>query len=83
VINTSTFTGVKETLVETLGLHDREVTAETLLFGSLPELDSLALVEVITALEERFGLQMDEEDITADVFESIGSLATHIDRRLG
>ena len=85
MINTTTFSVVKETLVGTLGLDDREatITEETLLFGSLPELDSLALVEIITALEDRFGLEMDEADITADVFESVGSLATHIDNRLG
>ena len=52
---------------------------ETELFGSLPELDSLALVELITAMEKRFGFDMDEDDITADVFSTVESLAAHID----
>jgi acyl carrier protein len=84
VIDTSTLAVVRAAVIETLGLQDREGTIieGTLLFGSMPELDSLALVELITALEERFGFQMDEADITADVFESVGSLAMHIDSQL-
>ena len=84
MIETSTFAVVRATVIETLELHDREatITEETLLFGSMPELDSLALVELITALEDRFGFEMDEANITAEVFESVGSLATHIDSQL-
>ncbi|MFE6510042.1 acyl carrier protein [Nocardioides sp. NPDC057767] len=59
------------------------LTADTLLFGSLPELDSLALVELITVLEDRFGFEMDEDDINADVFESVGSLAEYVRGQLG
>jgi acyl carrier protein len=80
VINNTTFHVVKATLVETLGLHDREatITEQTLLFGSMPELDSLALVELIAALEDRFRFEIDDVDITGDVFESVGSLAAYI-----
>jgi acyl carrier protein len=83
IINTATLDGVKHVVVETLGLQDRPATiAEgTLLFGSMPELDSLALVELITALENHFDFQMDEGDITAEVFESVGSLARYIDEQ--
>ena len=48
--------------------------AETRLLGSLPELDSMAVVGVITALEERFGIVVDDDEISADTFESVGSL---------
>ncbi len=54
---------------------------QTQLFGSLTELDSLALVELICVIEERFDLEMDEDDITAEVFESVGSLAAYLDTR--
>jgi acyl carrier protein len=57
------------------------LTEETGLFGSLPELDSLSLVELITVLEERFGFDIDEDDITAEVFETVGSLAHYVARR--
>jgi acyl carrier protein len=84
VTESSAFDVVKATVIETLDLRDRESTIshDTLLFGSMPELDSLALVELITALEVRFGFEMDDEDISAEVFESVGSLAAHIEQRL-
>jgi acyl carrier protein len=84
VPTTTTLDLLSEALAEVLGADHSadEFTPDTLLFGSLPELDSLALVELITVIEERFGLEMDEDDITAEVFESVGSLAAHIDEQL-
>ncbi len=68
-----------EVLAELLGGAPERFTPDTELFGSLPELDSLALVELITVIEERFGFELDEEDITAEVFGTVESLAAHID----
>ena len=84
MIETTAPEGVRTTLIETLGLHDRaaEITADTLLFGDMPELDSLALVELISALEDRFGFEMDEADITIDVFESVQTLTAYVAARL-
>lgn len=81
MISTSTLDAVKDILVETLGLQSRvdSITDETPLFGSMPEFDSLAIVEVVTLLEERFGFEMDEEDITGEVFDTVGSLAAYVD----
>lgn len=55
----------------------------TPLLGSLPELDSMAVVNVITALEEHFGIVVDDDEINADTFETLGSLAAFVDRKLG
>jgi acyl carrier protein len=81
-------TTVKEVvhvLVDTLGIEDRAGTfdASTPLFGSLPELDSMAVVELVVALEERFGITIDEDQVTGEVFETVGSLATLIDTNRG
>jgi len=78
----STLDGVKSVLVETLGIGDRadSLTPDTPLFGSILELDSLAVVEVITTLEERFGFQIDNDDFTGDVFETVGSLAEFVEQ---
>ena len=67
---------VKAVVVETLALQGRADTidATTPLFGSLPELDSMAVLELILALEERFGIAIDGDDVTADAFETLGSL---------
>jgi acyl carrier protein len=70
-------------LAELLGGDSERYTPETELFGSLPELDSLALVELITVIEERFGFELDEDDITAEVFGTVESLAAHIDSCAG
>lgn len=71
---------VIEVLVSTLGIEDGAVGfgASTPLFGELPELDSLGVVELIAALEDRFDIQVDDEDITGDVFETVGSLAAFV-----
>jgi acyl carrier protein len=76
--------GVKEVVVETLGIEDRAATldADSRLLGSLPELDSMAVLEVILALEERFGIAIDGDDVTADAFESLASLAALVDAKL-
>jgi acyl carrier protein len=70
-------------LAELLGGDSERYTPVTELFGSLPELDSLALVELITVIEERFGFELDEDDITAEVFGTVESLAAHIDACTG
>jgi acyl carrier protein len=81
-IGQTTFDGVKSVLVEALGIEDRaeSLTADTPLFGSIPELDSLAVVEVVTSLEERFGFQIDDDDFSGDVFETVGSLAEFVEQ---
>ena len=81
-IDQSTFDGVKSVLVQTLGIEDRadSLTADTPLFGSIPELDSLAVVEVVTTLEDRFGFQIDDDDFSGDVFETVGTLAAFVEQ---
>jgi acyl carrier protein len=75
---------VKAVVVETLGLEDRAETLDstTQLLGSVPELDSMAVMELILALEERFGIRIDGENVTADAFETLGSLAALVDAKL-
>jgi acyl carrier protein len=75
--------GVSDTLAEILGIEDRrdQLTADTELFGSLPELDSLSVLELATALEAKYDLVIDDDDFTGEVFESIGSLADFIGSR--
>lgn len=71
---------VKTLVGETLGIADRvgSMDASTPLIGSLPELDSLAVAQLLAAVEERFGFEPDYADITIDVFESLGTLAAYV-----
>lgn len=82
---TSTLEGVVAVLARTLGIEDRAASldAETPLFGSMPELDSLAVVELAVALEDRFDIVIDDDDFTGEVFESVGSLVAFVDGQRG
>jgi acyl carrier protein len=64
--------------VLSLGPAGQSLTADTPLLGALPELDSMAVVGVIAALEDRFGIAIDDDDISASTFETVGSLADFV-----
>ncbi|HEY8472307.1 MAG TPA: acyl carrier protein [Natronosporangium sp.] len=68
-------------LATTLGIDAGRLNASTPLFGSLPELDSMAVVELVVAIEERFGVSFDEDEVTAEVFETVGSLAALVESK--
>jgi acyl carrier protein len=65
-----------------LGARADSFTAATPLLGSVPELDSMAVVDLLTALEARFDVRVDDDAITADVFETVGSLHAWVLARL-
>ena len=73
---------VIQVLEHSLQLSDMVLREDSLLLGNVPELDSMAIVSIITALEENFDLVLDDEDISADHFESVGSLATLIEDKV-
>jgi acyl carrier protein len=80
---TATLDDVRSVLVEILGIEERagSLDASTPLLGSLPELDSMAVVELVCALEERFGIEIGDDEITGEVFETLGSLASFVAAR--
>jgi len=75
---------IKDVLSHTLRLGDKIDTfdAMTPLFGSIPEFDSMAVVNVLTAIENRFGIAIEDDEISAEIFETVGSLATFVERKL-
>jgi acyl carrier protein len=77
----ATLDQVKNLIAETLGLEDRAASmdASTPLLGEIPELDSLAVVEIAAGIEDRFHFQVDDTNFTADVFETLGSLTSFVD----
>ena len=77
-------TEVVQLLDEVLSLGGRGLRFDrnTLLLGSVPELDSMAVVTLITTLEERFGLMVDDEEISGDIFATVGSLVAFVDGKL-
>jgi acyl carrier protein len=75
---------VKAILRDTLQLGDRadELTADSPLLGAIPEFDSMAVVTVLTMIEEEHGIEIADDDVTADVFETVGSLADFVSERV-
>ena len=66
-----------------IGARADGMSATTPLLGAIPELDSMAVVSVITALEERYGIAFDDDEISGDAFETVGSLAALVEAKLG
>jgi acyl carrier protein len=82
-LTSTTLDDVKAVVVSTLGIEDRADTlsASTPLLGGLPELDSMAVVELVAALEVRFGFEVSDDEITGEVFETLGSLAAFVEAK--
>lgn len=57
-------------------------TEDTKLRGSVLQLDSMAIVSVITALEEQLGFEFPEDHLDGEIFESVGSLVECVARLL-
>lgn len=64
--------------VLSLGENGRHLDADSPLLGALPELDSMAVIGLIAALEEHFDIAIDDDDISASTFASLGSLADFV-----
>jgi len=71
-------------LEQTLDLNGRAAsfTADTQLLGALPELNSMAVLALITGLEERLGIMVDDDEIDGRVFATVGSLTDFVRSKL-
>lgn len=65
-----------------LGARAQAMDASTPLLGAIPELDSMAVVNVITALEEHFGISVADDEIDAATFATLGSLSDFVEQKL-
>jgi acyl carrier protein len=75
---------VKQVLASVLNLGDRatHLDAASPLLGAIPELDSMAVVSVLTALEEQFGFSIDDDDVDGSTFATVGHLVTFVESKL-
>lgn len=60
----------------------RMLEISTPLLGAIPEFDSMAVVNLITALEDRFGFAVDDDEIDASIFETVDSLVAFVEGKL-
>ena len=76
---------VRAVLSDVLGIAADRVAgfqSETGLFGSLPELDSMAVAGLLTEIEDRLGIVIDDDEVDGDMLASFGALVTFLDRKI-
>lgn len=61
---------------------DREFSDDSRLLGAIAEFDSMAVIAVITELEDQFGLQIDDDEISAELFASFGALRNFVESKI-
>ena len=79
-----TKTEVLNVLESVLNLRGRssEFNLGTPLLGSVPELDSMAVANVLASLEERFGFVIDDDEIDGGTFATVGTLVAFVQHKL-
>lgn len=60
---------------------NQTLTPETELLGGIPEFDSMAVVTVLTAFEEQFGITVDDDEVDATIFETVGTLVDFVNAK--
>lgn len=75
---------VRASLLQTLQIGPDRVPADRTfqLLGSIPEFDSMAVLAILTDLEGRLDLEFDDDEISAEIFESLGTLVDFIESNL-
>jgi acyl carrier protein len=58
------------------------LTADSGLFGTLPELDSMAVAGLLTELEDRLGIIVDDDEVDGDLLETFGGLVRFAERKV-
>lgn len=76
---------VKRLLAEVLQLGERvqRFDRTTVLMGGLPEFDSMAVISVIATLEEHFAITIEEDEISAEMFATVGTLCDFVEHKRG
>ena len=69
--------------VLSLGGRSASFSRSTPLLGAIPELDSMAVVSLISAIEDSFGIAIDDDDIDGEAFATVGTLVEFVAERIG
>jgi acyl carrier protein len=70
-------TTLRSVLTDVLGIPAPRVAtfvSTTPLFGALPELDSMAVAGLLTELEDRLGIVVEDDEVDGEMMETFGSL---------
>lgn len=64
-----------------LGAQVERLNADSALLGAIPEFDSMAVVTVLTLMEERFDVEISDDEVDAETFETLGTLAQFMESK--
>jgi acyl carrier protein len=80
----NTLETLQQVIVEALGLAQEPAALQpgTPLFGVLPELDSFGVLALVTAVEDRFDITIEDDEFGAELFETVGTLHEFIEGKL-
>ncbi|MEY9934533.1 acyl carrier protein [Catenulispora sp. GP43] len=73
-----TIAAVRAAISATLSKEPPELTTQTRLFSDLA-LDSTSVIELLMALEDTLNLHIDPDELTPEVFETVGALAEYVE----
>jgi acyl carrier protein len=76
---------VRAVLIDVLGIAPERAAAfqaETGLFGALPELDSMAVAGLLTEIEDRLGIIIEDDEVDGEMLATFGNLMTYLDRKV-
>ena len=78
------FDDVRRLVIELLHLDDRTETFGTVtpLLGRVPEFDARAVSALLKAMEDRFGIQVADDEISAEDFETVGRVYEVVQERM-
>lgn len=65
-----------------LGERADAMSESSPLLGAIPEFDSMAVVTVLTMIEDEFGLTIGDDDVSGEVFETLGTLTAFVEERI-
>lgn len=55
---------------------------DTALLGAIPEFDSMSVITVLTTMEEEFGFAVDDDDVSAETFATVGTLLEFVNQKI-
>jgi acyl carrier protein len=76
---------VRAVLVDVLGLNPARAEAldgDSGLFGTLPELDSMAVANLLTELEDRLGIIVEDDELDGEMLETFGNLKRFLEAKV-
>ncbi|WP_046061158.1 phosphopantetheine-binding protein [Methylotuvimicrobium alcaliphilum] len=65
-----------------LNKEQRNLNSDSILLGAIPEMDSMAVVTIITSLEQEFDFIAEDDELDAEMFETVGSVINYVLRKI-